>query len=105
MARHVHPDPVCGFGAHRPHDPSCTEMDGRMIACGESDRPDWPYPGRALCGHADGPFFNPEKWNAILVDLLNNNCYNTRRARRPVRSRNRGSAAPDTARNHSIAPI
>jgi len=76
MGRHVHPDPVCGFGAHRPHDPSCTEMDGRMIACGESDRPDWPYPGRALCGHADRPFFNPDKWNAILVDLLNNNCYN-----------------------------
>lgn len=76
MGQHVHPDPVCGFGAHRPHDPSCTEMDGRMIACGESDRPDWPYPGQALCGHADRPFFNPDKWNAILADLLNNNCYN-----------------------------
>jgi len=28
------------------------------------------YPGRALCGHAGPSLFNPDKWNAILVDLL-----------------------------------
>jgi len=47
-----------------------------MIACGESDRPDWPYPGQALCRHKNKPFFNPAKWNRKLAEQVANNCYN-----------------------------
>jgi hypothetical protein len=50
-------------------------MDGRMIACGISDRPDWPYAG-VLCRHKDKPFFNPAKWNAKFAIQIHNNCYN-----------------------------
>jgi hypothetical protein len=51
---HVHDLPVCGYGAHTPHAPSC---DGRglMIACGEIVDPAHPDVGRALCRHEDAP--------------------------------------------------
>jgi hypothetical protein len=53
---HIHELPVCGFGAHNPHDPSCAELHGREIACGEIVDPNNPNVGKALCRHKEGCF-------------------------------------------------
>lgn len=51
MPDHIHDLPVCGFGAHNPNDPSCSTVQGRMIACGEIVDKNNPNFGKALCRH------------------------------------------------------
>jgi hypothetical protein len=71
VADHIHALPVCGFGEHNPHDPSC-EDKGIEIACGEIVDPNHPSFGMALCRHRKGR--DPEvmvKWVIfILVAII-----------------------------------
>jgi hypothetical protein len=75
MADHVHKTPVCSFGAHNPHAPSCANMRGKEIACGTIVDPAHPNVGSALCRHRDTPLWQPGKWNKAGVQGKNN-CYN-----------------------------
>ncbi|WP_418318051.1 hypothetical protein [Piscinibacter sakaiensis] len=50
IVEHVHPLPVCGFGAHSPHAPHCAGL-GRLVACGQVVDPQHPAYGNALCWH------------------------------------------------------
>lgn len=52
MTDHIHDLPVCGYGGHNPHAPSCTGK-GKMIACGEIVDPADPNFGKALCRHEE----------------------------------------------------